>query len=551
MEAIAEFLEEQLLLFLQDVENEPDGGEVSKPLEIEQLLLLARLRGSVLALPDLLSTALHRQLDCHLQHFSTSKRSVDLLRGELQSLGFDVSACSNAAKSVCSEVLQFSCSEGADLSFSASSLWASSRSFYESAGASAWFGNDAVPSEATCNSFVAACLAKAALAFRNDVCASQGITHQLVIVDVGAGHAALTYLIATAVRMEPDLVGRVIVLATDFSEDLLRASKALPCFQSFLLDLHDPGQQIGVEFAVLDLGGKLQSSAYIKLLHSEMSLQDLLGTQPACFFHVCCYIFDSIPTDIHYLRKTSSGILEASEIRVTVDDSAMTCTPWLGSAAPLMSESSRTVMQEYGDELKPGQSVCRCVPKAGAVALQQLFALGGQYSPCAVAVVDEPYDLDDDTYFQKLPEISPNSCAFALAVDFDALWSTFSSLAPNPATHRWRSQNALEGLTLQVMACASEATYYQLEASLQRGPLGCFGFYDYLLLLSAARRRANREFPRSQDSLSRDFEILEYLGHDRILQEALAHSSAGGAGDCGLVNHAGSFPQLMQRLLPT
>lgn len=59
----------------------------------------------------------------------------------------------------------------------------------------------AVPSEATCNAYVARCLARAAMAFLRDVeaedaAAGSGCGRRLVVVDVGAGHAALTWLLS-------------------------------------------------------------------------------------------------------------------------------------------------------------------------------------------------------------------------------------------------------------------------------------------------------------------------------------------------------------------
>ena len=55
----------------------------------------------------------------------------------------------------------------------------------------------------------------------------------------------------------------------------------------------------------------------------------------------------------------------------------------------------------------PGQCVCRAVPVGGIMALQILKALDINGGPWAVAVLDEPFDIDDLSLLTHIPEISP------------------------------------------------------------------------------------------------------------------------------------------------
>jgi len=542
MEEIAQLLEDVLL------NSEPLSGGDER--ELQLLLTLARLRGRLNRLPETLQHAIVQKARLYLQCPQTSVLASEALVTELGFLGIssigdlDVSMLPSCRAQHMELSESLGIQEGAEdgtpsMPFSKAPMWHGSRRFYESSGVAAWSGKEAVPSEATCNAYVATSLARAALAFRRDIevgCGSESLPHRLVIVDVGAGHAVLTYLLVRALHAEPSLSGKVLVLATDFNRALLEDRMQRPSFAPLLLDHGDDSQLVGVDFAVLDLCENASGS--IELLHSRMSLADVLVDEPCCFFFVCCYIFDSLPTDLHLLRRTvaEEGV-QSSEIRVhgpcvdfdTPPNACLSWTPWSGNALLerySLSKPQGKVASTLLQSVAPGQCMLRAVPVGGIAALQRLRSLDCNGGAWAVAVVDEPYDIDDRSFLTELPEITPRPEAFALAVDFGAIEAAFRDVASDATAQTWSSSRALEGLTLQLSASAHGCPLRQLAASLQEGPIGRLSFYDYLIVITVARQIACRGIVRSVESQDRDCAILEHVGSDHFLARALARSAS-------------------------
>jgi hypothetical protein len=391
--------------------------------------------------------------------------------------------------------------------FSTFGAWRDSRAFYERAGSSAWSeARDQVPCLATSNSYVAACLARAALAFHADVAAADPPTakpRRLVILEAGAGHAALTFLMATFLR---DLRAEVsvLLLATDCSERLMTERSRLPCFAPLLWDPAQRTQLVAVDFCAIDVTEPRRTRPPRVLIHSRVPLE-ALRSEGACFFHVCCYLFDSLPADLYLLRSADRGRCETSELGMPPDaneaplvavtgwQQALVRSDWSDTAlgrryAGIAADAARAVA-DSGARLPAGHTALRILPVGAIRALKQLRALSA--SAWAVAVVDTPHDPEGEwqQWQQVGIEITPRPDAFALALDFDAVEAAINAIvaADGHGTGRtWRSARAMSRLALQVSA--SGAPFPRLGELIEKGALLRLSFSDFASVMSVAER---------------------------------------------------------------
>ena len=317
---------------------EAEAQQYARP-ALQLLFSLARLLGRADRMPTMLAGELQRKVSMQLRASRTSPSAATALVDEMRSLGFGIAdpiqhpesllECAvraGACKRAKLEPYRESIPASLHIPFSAFGAWRDSRAFYERSGSSAWSGarDGCVPCLATSNSYVAACLARAALAFYADVTAADRLQptakpKRLVILEAGAGHAALTFLMANFLRdLRADV--RVLLLATDSSERLMMERAQMPCFAPLLWDRSDSTQLVAVDFCALELTDESGSTASARtqhvLLHSRVPLATL-GAEGACFFHVCCYVLDSLPADL-YLLRNANGRCEASELRMPI-----------------------------------------------------------------------------------------------------------------------------------------------------------------------------------------------------------------------------------------
>lgn len=177
--------------------------------------------------------------------------------------------------------------------FSESKLWEFNREFYVSKGLSA-FSEDLVPHHLTSNSLVGKTYAKLIFGFLQDRASLDQSTEVVHIVELGAGHGRLAFLILTQLdrlvqQYSQDLPPYCYVLTDIVEEDLL-FFQSHPQFESYiergLLDVSYFDAINGNEL-LLKISGKKISKGNLK--------QPLIA--------IANYFFDSIPSELYRVNN--------------------------------------------------------------------------------------------------------------------------------------------------------------------------------------------------------------------------------------------------------
>ena len=177
------------------------------------------------------------------------------------------------------------------IAFSACPLWTQQRDFYRRLGLRAWDGP--VPCRISSNPFVAALYVDEITRILHFPCLDGTSTPRVCIVEVGAGHGKLSYLMAQEFnrRFNEDI--EFTVIATDFHDEVFKDLKTLPWTQK-CNRLH---------FAVIATSTDEGSTAYDPFW-------DEISKEP---FDALCivanYAFDSMPVDL-FCSSTKGDILE-------------------------------------------------------------------------------------------------------------------------------------------------------------------------------------------------------------------------------------------------
>jgi hypothetical protein len=195
----------------------------------------------------------------------------------------------------------------ADVRLSESMIWSVQRGFYERLGPRAW-SDGVVPHYITSNPFIARGYARLVHSFWRDVTrrgvrSTEGAQPRLYLIELGAGHGQLSFLLLNELLARLDAVGvpreAFRYVMTDFSAKNIEAWKAMPQLRS----LADAGV---LDFARFDLTTDTQ-------LKLECSGETLTPGSLDALVIVANYVFDCIPQD---MLAVANGQLH--ECRVSV-----------------------------------------------------------------------------------------------------------------------------------------------------------------------------------------------------------------------------------------
>ena len=191
--------------------------------------------------------------------------------------------------------------------FSESLIWQLNRSFYETEGIDAWREGD-VPFNSTSNSMVGKTYAELIFGALKDLGIKGQTTETVYIIELGAGHGRLAFHIL--VHLERLINGSTLELPpfcyvlSDIVADNLNFFVNHPQFQPYI-------ERGLLEVAYFDAIG----STEIQLVFSKKIISSNSLEQP--LIAIANYFFDSIPTDLFYLKNkeiSSCSISLSSEV---------------------------------------------------------------------------------------------------------------------------------------------------------------------------------------------------------------------------------------------
>jgi hypothetical protein len=256
-----------------------------------------------------------------------------------------------------------------------SRIWQLQHEFYDTAGARAWT-DSVVPLFATSNSFIAKAYAKMIFGvlrdvFTTDMLADASRFEPVYIVEVGAGHGKLGYLIVEALlrlraflpQGPADALPFKYIL-TDRSASCVTAMREHPSIRQFI-------EQGAIDVAVWD------AEAGGPLLLQESGAQLAPGTLRHPVVAVCNYLFNSLKQDAFRFR---AGMTEQALVSVLLPSSAKPA-----DAVPRMQ-----VRWKYAQVERAGR---RPVAQIGA---QQTTETGAASHPNESQQTVDPY-ADDPT----------------------------------------------------------------------------------------------------------------------------------------------------------
>ncbi len=194
--------------------------------------------------------------------------------------------------------------------FSESDVWQLNQDYYKEAGLSAW-QNNVVPHQMTSNSKVGKTYAEIILGLLRDLSFKNETTETVYILELGAGHGRLAfhilkhleYLTANLnIKLPP-----YCYIISDIVDKSLSFFLKHPQLQTFF----DQGK---VDVCYFDA----TESKTLDLLHSKRKIKTQDLEQPLVL--VANYFFDSIPTDLFYVKnKNISSCLSALHSDVDPD----------------------------------------------------------------------------------------------------------------------------------------------------------------------------------------------------------------------------------------
>ena len=186
--------------------------------------------------------------------------------------------------------------------FSKSKIWQLNRDFYEFRGIKA-FSEGIVPHHMTSNYFVGKTYAELIFGFLKDL-AVKGETHETVyIVELGAGHGRLAFHVLNHLLELQNRSGQTLppfcYVLTDIIEENLDFFFEHPQFQEFLSK------------GILDVSffDAIEGSE-LNLRHSKKRIQLQSLNQP--IIALANYFFDSIPSDLFYIKDDTISSCEVS-----------------------------------------------------------------------------------------------------------------------------------------------------------------------------------------------------------------------------------------------
>lgn len=180
-------------------------------------------------------------------------------------------------------------------SFSESPLWRLNEKYYQSRGLEAWRSGE-VPHQASSNSRIAKTIAELILGYLKDLALTSGSSEKVYILELGAGHGRLAYHILKhldrLIALTNVDVPEYCYVLTDIVED---------CLEFFLGHL---------QFEDYFESGKLDVSYFDAVRSSELDLKYskekiTAGSLSQSTIVVANYLFDSIPSDLFYVKDGS------------------------------------------------------------------------------------------------------------------------------------------------------------------------------------------------------------------------------------------------------
>lgn len=181
----------------------------------------------------------------------------------------------------------------APTAFADSMIWDLNRQYYESVGIKAW-QEGTVPHNMTSNSMVGKTYSELIYGFLKDLAAKGQTEEKVYIVELGAGHGRLAFHILKHLdklieTLQLNLPPFCYVL-TDFAENNLTFFKNHPQFKTYF----DQGK---LDVAFFDA----VNSTTLELAFSKEKISPNSLEQP--LLAIGNYFFDSIPTDVFYLKN--------------------------------------------------------------------------------------------------------------------------------------------------------------------------------------------------------------------------------------------------------
>lgn len=193
-------------------------------------------------------------------------------------------------------------------------IWKLQANFYQRMGIKAW--TDAVvPNFVTSNSFIARAYAKVIMGLIRDVHAAGTLQQPVHIVEVGAGHGKLGYLIVESLlrfrAFMPSLADGSVpfkYIITDISPSALESMRKHTSLRDFI-------DQGFIDLAVLDLTAATTSPLKLNLMVSGQTIPQ--GSLAAPLFAIANYTFDSLRQDGFRVRN---GVLEQVCVSIASPD---------------------------------------------------------------------------------------------------------------------------------------------------------------------------------------------------------------------------------------
>jgi hypothetical protein len=191
------------------------------------------------------------------------------------------------------------------LSFSESKRWKVQHDYYENSAIDAWNAND-VPHAISSNRFVAKLIINNIIQ-QLPVIESSHIYH-IAIVEVGAGHGLLSYLIARELYIHRNEHKHYIfhVICTDFHAAMFDHMRSLPWVQELIC--------AGIlDFAICG-GGDVDVYKGLDFFQTKVNSMDMIWNH---LFIIGNYAFDSFPSNFIYKSKIDENIYEIGVIEST------------------------------------------------------------------------------------------------------------------------------------------------------------------------------------------------------------------------------------------
>lgn len=361
--------------------------------------------------------------------------------------------------------------------FSESCIWHAQREYYAQSGIDAWGGGE-VPFYITSNPFIADCYARLLFSFIKDTIRQhpEAAEYPFYILELGAGSGQFGfYLVKRIAELlnEPAYAEvKVCYVMSDFAESNVAFWQShdilMPYVQTGLLD-----------FAIFDA----EHDHSIELIIQKKSLTPHTLKNPLTVF--ANYLFDSIPTDLFYIKEKQ--IKESRVTLTTPQDNLNANLPidWravkaqyeeITIDAPYYAEPRfNTLLAEYAESLTDTKlqfpiGSLRCLENLRNVSNQKLFLVTSDKGYGNLGELDELSYVDLDSHG-----------SFSVMVNFHALMRYFQ-LSGGDAYLQTPHDSLVTGVFMHGLSLKNfPSLNFRLDESLEGfSPIDYFNVFDHL-----------------------------------------------------------------------